>query len=695
MKKTENIIRCSLSTKKYIRNTSWLSFPLVGNLFYFLLLTFYFLLFIPNVFAEEGSINISADNIEYLAETKTYIAKGSVKITYENTVLNADEIQFNSDTFDSFAIGNVMYEDEEVIVKADKVELNFNTKLGTIHNSNIFYKSRNYHIEGKNIKRLGENIYVVDEASATTCDAIPPEWHFKGKDIKITLHENVKAKNATFYVKNIPVFYAPYFKAPLERQTGFLTPAFGHSNKKGFILKEGFFWAIKDNMDATIYMDYYHKKGIGKGLDYRYIVDSENNGELWLYHLRDNDLVRDFSEIKSYHNQKLYGMPGYLKIHFVNEFDYYNVLDSTSFNRLGLSTSKTGPFGFSSEERLQKYLESDIHISEPFPGGRVYLLGQYREAIGESSGTIPQSLPEIGFTLNTRNLGLAFLNITAAGTNFWKKDGQEGQRYDINPNVYFSFGRIINFTQRIGLRETAYFLRNPEENANRELFDIRSTLTTRFLKRYPSFVHIIEPSVEYAYIPVNHSHVPTFDSIDSILRTSDIIYSFTNRFAGSVLSGSEARLGLTQHFSLLNTNRPFSPVLIETMLSSRNLNISANAQYDVYDKNITDTIASLNLKGERGFISIGKNFRRLTSLDQYTIEAGLSKPIQIFGKPLPLDISGKLWYDLKGGGVQELNFKSTYSTQCWSVIASFTRKPFETQIMFGVEFRGFGSIKVG
>ncbi len=675
--------------------------PVTDSLSFFYLIIIYCLLsticclLSTPALAEEGSINISADNIEYLAETKTYIAKGAVKITYENAVLNADEIQFNSDTFDSFAIGNVVYEDEEVNVKAEKVELNLNTKLGTIYKSKIFFKKRNYHIEGNNVKRLGENTYIVDEASATTCDAVPPEWRFKGKDIKISLHEDVKAKNATFYIKNIPVFYAPYFHAPIERQTGFLTPTFGHSSKKGFIFKEGFFWAIKDNMDATMYLDYYDKKGFGKGLDYRYLINDENNGELWLYHLRDNDLLRDFVEIKSYHNQMLWDMPGYLKIHLVNEFDYYNVLDSTSSNRLGISASKTEPFGFSSEERLQKYLESDIHISKPFPGGRVYFLGQYREALGESSGTIPQSLPEMGFTLNTRNLGLAFLNVTAAGTNFWKKDGQEGQRLDIYPNVYFSLGRIINFTQRIGMRETAYFLRNPEENANRELFDFRSTLTTRFLKRYPSFVHIIEPSVEYAYIPVNHSNVPTFDSSDSIPRTSDIIYSFTNRLAGSVLSGSEARLRLTQHFSLLNTNRPFSPVLIETMLSSRNLNISANAQYDVYDKNITDTIASLNLKGERGFISIGKNFRRLTSLDQYTIEAGLSKPIQIFGKSAPLDMSGKLWYDLKGGGVQELNFKSIYSTQCWSIIASYTRRPFETQIMFGVEFRGFGALKLG
>jgi len=58
-------------------------------------------------------------------------------------------------------------------------------------------------------------------------------------------------------------------------------------------------------------------------------------------------------------------------------------------------------------------------------------------------------------------------------------------------------------------------------------------------------------------------------------------------------------------------------------------------------------------------------------------------------------VSGKLWYDLKGGGVQELNFKSIYTHQCWGMTISYTRKPHEYQIMFGIEFKGFGSIKIG
>jgi len=656
-----------------------------------------FILLSP-AYAEEP-INISADHLEYIAESSTYFARGSVKIMHEDATLKADEIHFNNNTADAIAIGNVTYEDKEIIIKADKIELNLKTKLGTIHNSNIFYKQRNYHIRGGELKKLGEKTYYMNRATATTCDSASPEWHFKGEDIKIKLHENIKASNAVFYIRSVPVLYSPYFWAPLlkKRQTGLLIPTLGYSNTKGFTYKQGFYWAIKENKDATFYIDYYSKKGIAEGLDYRYIVSPETNGELWMYYLRDNVLFRDFFELKSYHNQKLpYDMSGYLKMHLVNEFDYYNVLESTSHKRIGLSTWESDPFGFASEERLQKYLESNLQITKTTSGGRTYLLGQYRQSLEGSSGTIPQSLPEVGFIINTRDLGVASFSLAATGTNFWKDEGQQGQRFDVYPNIHFSLGRTVNFTQKIGLRETLYFLKDSAENSNRELFDISSVLTTRFLKRYLSFIHIIEPSVEYVYIPsVDHSDIPAFDSIDSIPQTSDIIYSFTNRLAGPVLGGTEARLRLSQRYSLLDVEEPFAPILIETTLSSRNLNLSANAFYDVYDRNVTETIAEVNYKGERWFVGAGKNFRRSTSLDQYSLEAGINGPFKIFGKPRPIDLSGKLWYDLKGGGIQELNFKSIYTRQCWGLTISFTRKPYEYQIMFGINFRGFGSIKIG
>jgi LPS-assembly protein len=657
-------------------------------------------LFVPvsSSFAQEP-VNITADSLEYSAETKEYIAIGSVQVLYEDVTLQADMVRFNNTTADATASGNVVYEDAEVLIRADRIELNFDTKLGTIYKSYIFHKKQNYHIQGGNLQRLGETTYFMDRATATTCDAKPGEWYITGEDISLKLRERLEVKKATFYIKDKPVFYTPYFWAPLarKRETGFLMPSFGYSSTKGFTFQQGFFWALKENMDATFYADIFSEKGVGKGLDYRYIKSAQTNGELWMYHLKDNSLKRNFFEIKSYHNQKLPNkLSGYLKIHYVNEFDFYDELKSPSAGRIGLDRQEINPFGFASEERLQRYLESNLHISRPLKGGRAYLLGQYRESLEESSGTIPHVLPEIGFVLNTRELGKASFNVSVTGTNFWRKNGQKGQRLDLYPNFFLSLGRTINFTQKVGLRETLYFLEDPAKNESREIFDLRSILSTRFLRHYPSFIHLVEPSIEYEYVPgVDQRDLPAFDSEDFMPQASTIAYSLTNRLAGPAMGGLQARVRLSNSYSMLDVEKPFSPILLETNLTSRNLNFSANAQYDVYEETIEETIASVLVQGKRGYIGIEKNFRRSTSLDQYSIKVGVFRPLQIYGRAIPVDLSGSLLYDLKGGGVQELNINSRYSQQCWSMGVSYTRRPFEYQIMFAIEFKGLGTIKLG
>ena len=656
------------------------------------------LLFPASLFADTQT-DIISDNLEYLSRTKTYIARGSVSINFDDATLKADEMRIDSNTSDAVATGHIIYEDREAVMTADKMELNLKTKLGTFYNSYIFYKSQSFHIRSDNIKKVGDKSFYFDKATLTSCDGEIPSWHIEGEEIETTQHQNLSAWHTKLYIRNTPVLYTPYFWTPIikERQTGLLIPSFGYSSKNGQYFKQGFFWAIKENQDAALYLDYYSEKKLAEGLDYRYVLSPETNGELWIYHARDNEPSRDLFEIKSYHNLKLqYNTSAYLKLHAVNEFDYYETLDSTSYKRFGLSSWESNPFGFTSDERLQKYLESDLHFSKPYYGGRTYLLAQARQSLEGGSGGIPQSLPEIGFIVNTLSLGPFSFNAAAKGVNFWRRDGQDGLRLDLNPNFYLSYGKVINITQKVGLRETAYFLNTPAVNQYRSLLDLSTTLSTRFFRKYPSFVHIIEPSLEYAYIPPHETdNIPFFDSTDSIQHTNSFTYSLTNRISGLSTPRLETRFRLSQSYSLLDTAKPFSPVLVEAAILSGNVNFHINASYDVHEGAIAETISSFSLRNEKGHISFGKNFRRSSSLNQIVIEGGLNNPISINNKTFPVDLSAKLWYDLNGNGVQEFNLKTVYTFQCWGLTASFTKRPSEYQIMFAIELKGLGTFELG
>jgi len=654
-------------------------------------------LFPVSLFAA-GQTDITSDNLEYFSKTKTYMAKGSVTVTFEDATLKADEMNLNENTSDAVATGHVVYEDPEVVMKADKMELNLQTKLGTVYNGYIFYKTKNFHIHGENIRKVGDKSFYFNKATFTSCNGEIPSWHIEGKDVEVTQHESLSSWHTKLYVGNTPVFYTPYFWSPIVkgRQTGLLMPLFGYSSKSGRYYKQGFFWAIKENQDASLYLDYYSEKNLAEGLDYRYMLSPETNGELWMYHVRDNEPSRDLLEVKSYHNIKFnHDTSAYLKVDAVNEFDYYEVLDSTSYKRFGLQSWEQNSWGFAPDERLLKYLESDLHLSKTFNGGRTYLLAQGRQSLEGGSGDIPQSLPEIGFIVNTISKGPFSLNAAVKGVNFWRRDGQDGMRFDLNPNFYLSYGRLINITQKVGLRETAYYLDSPAVNQYRSLYDLSTTLSTKLFRKYPSFVHIIEPALEYTYIPPHETdHIPFLDSTDIIQHTSNFTYSLTNRISGLTETRLETRFRLSQSYSLLETEKPFSPLLAEAAIASGDITFHLNASYDVHKGVVAETISSFTLKDERGYISFGKNFRRSSSLNQIVVEGGLNNPISVGKKTIPVDLSTKLWYDLNGNGVQEFDLKSVYTLQCWGLTASFTKTPSEYQIMFAIELKGLGSIEI-
>jgi len=666
---------------------------------YSLLIIVYLLL--PSISSSSQSIEVVGDGLEYNSKTDTYILKGSARIVAEGIILTADEITLNRKTSDAVARGNVYYEDEETTIRAEIIELNLQTKTGTIYDGKIFYRKNNYHIISDKLKRLDETSYHLNITTVTTCNDSPPSWYISGRDVDAVKHQYLTARNTTFYVKGIPIFYTPYFWMPLvkKRETGFLVPSIGSSTTKGFFYKQGFFWVIKEDKDLTLYGDYFSKKGIGKGLEYRYIITPDTYGNLWFYHLRDTELDRDFLEIKSYHDFRVSDdISGYLRINAVNTHDYYTILGSTSLreNRfpslrtINLRDIESFIFDLERSERLMKYLESNLYISMPFPRGRIYLLGQYRQDMEKESKTTPQVIPEVGFVLNTSSKGYASMDIKVKADNFLKEEGDDIQRLDINPNIYLSYGRGANLTQGISIRETIYHLNNPSDYRDRFGLVMTSTLSTRFLKNYTSFIHAIEPSIEYRYIPLTgESDIPVSDSIDSTERTSLITYTITNRFEGLLKS----RIRVSQGYNLLQTENPFTPLMLEGGFSSNLLDFNVNASYNIYESRVNDILTDVRIKGKIGYIGIGKNFHRLSDVDQYTVEARLIGPLMITGRSLPLTIGGKIWYDMVNEAVQESTLSLTYRKQCWAFTASIVNKPEEYIVSFGIEFMGLGAIR--
>lgn len=634
------------------------------------LFTFCLLLTYSTCFAEEPQTVITSDTLEYFNEGKKYVAKGSVKIEQEGTTIQADEITFYEETSDALAEGNVRYEDGLSDVKADRAEINFERKTGKLYGAEIFHKKDNMHLSGRVIEKRGENYYYSPEAKFTTCDAPVAAWCFRGKEVDVVIGQRLKAKNVTFKIKGLPVLYTPYFLAPIitERQTGFLPPTVSYGRSRGLSLQIPFFWAISENRDATLVLDVHSRRGIGKGLEYRFINPGGVHSSWWAYHIRDSELNKDFIEIKGLHENRLSGsVGGFLNLNIVNEKSFYR-----EFN----------PY---LAIRAQRFLESTGELTVPMRNSRVYLLAQYWIDLEDDTDRVAQRLPEIGYVLSNTKAGKFMISSSINAANMWRKDSLSAGRLDIYPRILHSFGKDFVVTQEAAVRWTAYsFYRNVDigdDSLHRLGFEYKVTGRTRLFKKYNSFTHIAEPSVSYSLISVSENDLPVLDSAELYKRTSRVELSLLNRIV--VHDRDLAVLRLTQGYDIREGDRPFLPFKLDLHIATP-FPLKLEAKYDVHSGKLETVSSELSFSILKTTVSVGQRYNRKEDISVY--KTGVQ-----FNPSRELQLAGSIWYDAKGGGLRDAVLSVRYLSQCWGIKFEYTKRPGDYTMMVMFELTGLFS----
>ncbi|PKL52191.1 MAG: hypothetical protein CVV37_02535 [Nitrospira bacterium HGW-Nitrospira-1] len=618
-------------------------------------------LFSPSYsFAEETVI--TSNSLEYFSETRQYVAKGSAEIKQKDAVITADEITYREAVSNVIAVGKVHYHDAGTSIKAEKAELNLETKTGRLFDADIFYTKKNVYLWGEEIEKRGENSYYSPSAVFTACDAPVPAWCFKGRNVDVVLGERLKAKDATFRIKNVPVMYTPYLWAPIltTRQTGFLMPVVSQSNSRGFGMHIPFFWAISGHRDATFVLDTYSRLGIGTGMEYRFIEPGGAKGYGWAYHIRDTELDKDFWELKGlYENRSADGHGGFLNLNILNEKDFYREFSSHL------------------ETRTQRFLESTGELNLPLKNSRLYLLSQYWIDLKHDTADVAQKLPEAGYVLNYTKLGSSLISASLTAANMWRDGGLSAGRIDFYPELLHSFGKDFVVSQRAAVRATAYSFSGDETIAmglQRTAFEYDVVGHTRLYRKYASFLHVIEPALRYHFIASSDNDLQVFDASELFRKTSRIELSLLNRI---ITSGTEAAtVRLTQEMETYNGSRPFLPLKLEVAIN-KGVPIKLDATYDVHTGKIETVSSELSLNILKANIAFGQTYNRTENIMLY--KAGID-----FSPYKRVHVSSSIWYDAKGGGVRDMSVAVRYQRQCWGLRFEIIKKPgdYTTLLMF-------------
>jgi LPS-assembly protein len=381
--------------------------PLASCLFFFSLLSLYAFAETEKLSSKDEPIEITADSLTYDKSKDTYYAEGHVLVVQGKSSIRADKMTVDMNASHATAYGNVEAVDEGGnTLKGDNLELNIDTKVGVVMNGKMFFKEGNVHVTGKEIKKTGAESYSAHKGIFTTCDCEAdesPAWSFYSTDADVTLGKYLTAWNTLFYIKSVPVFYFPYLIFPVktERETGFLPPRVGYSQVRGFKIDNSFFWAISESTDATFYLDIENRRGVGKGIEYRYALSQTAGGEFYFYHFKERDIdsIREFRKgsdnlsrpktavndrwlLQYKHNQLL---PGDI----ILKADIKRVSDDEYFI----------DFGKNIEERSLESLESNISLTKTWNTFNLVTQFRYFDSLLISDDkTTVQRLPEVNLT---------------------------------------------------------------------------------------------------------------------------------------------------------------------------------------------------------------------------------------------------------------------------------------------------------
>ena len=496
----------------------------------------------------EREVAVDAESLSYDQQTNTLTARGSVTLTRGDTTLTADEVVYDRTNGVAEARGHVVLSDPEATVEGESARLNLEDESGWIDSATADLHVSDYVVRAGRLEKKGGPQYSVANGVFTSCRCgglEKPSWSIGGRRTDVNLRGIGTVRSAVFRVKDVPVLWFPYlvFPANTQRQTGFLIPRVGYSNRRGFQYEQPFYWAISKSTDATLALDVETAARIGVLGEYRYMISRQAHGAFTAAYynegIRGRTLgTREAGNVPADIPENRFGLAGHHVSPFYGASKFYLDLFAISDN-LFLREINNFAFSHGSDLALRstRFTTSRTGVYKGWGEGLVNVETAYHQDLIDPQELALQKLPRVDAEHSIPLLGDRLVaRLAGQAIDYQREEGYDGLRADLVPGVFvpFHLGRAINGSVTGELRETAYHLTdtkqvvavvpdNPdipsrfrtapelprlEADRTRELAEVHGRLGTEIARVFTfqhlgleKLRHTVEPELQYLYVP--------------------------------------------------------------------------------------------------------------------------------------------------------------------------------------------------
>ena len=315
----------------------------------------------------EGQIQVSSKRAEIVADRQASFS-GNVEIISDSAAITADSAKILDNGEKVIAEGGVTYQDPMLNVESNSINVDSTNRSLQIKETEYQLTQFGGRGEADSIDIKEQQGIKLNGVSFTTCPLTNPDWQLKASEISFKQDSTVgEAKHTRFYIKDVPVFYLPYFAFPVgtERQSGLLFPNISSSSQAGIDFEQPIYWNIAPNYDLTVTPRLMTLRGLQLKTEFRYLTETSVGNINIDFLPEDNDLESGDSRYfyRFYHQQQL-SNKWFLNadINGLSDSNYIIDLGSDFYNRADTHVARTLGFNYLGDNIKASFYLRDFDI---------------------------------------------------------------------------------------------------------------------------------------------------------------------------------------------------------------------------------------------------------------------------------------------------------------------------------------------
>jgi len=237
-------------------------------------------------------VDYSADKVEFDGEKSTLHLTGGVVLKDSTTTVKGEDLWIDNEHRTGRSDKPVLVSDGVSAVYGETGEFDFAQHTGRLSQASV--GAGDWRIHARQARLFGDRRTQYRTADFTSCDRLPPDYHFHASSVSVVPKKRLLAWNTFFYLGPVPLFYTPVFYKSLDPDPTLkwrFQP--GYDRRSGYYIKGTLTTRITPHTYSRIFDDYYSNLGFGLGAELDHHSSDDSRGTLFGYRIHEDGTARN------------------------------------------------------------------------------------------------------------------------------------------------------------------------------------------------------------------------------------------------------------------------------------------------------------------------------------------------------------------------------------------------------------------